>query len=342
MISMPRSSIGLVLTIGFMLLLLISIAVPETVARDDGRPPRKLSFNRDIRPILADKCFKCHGPDARQRKAKLRLDNERDAKAPAGSGSAAIVPGKIDESELYARITSEDADERMPPPNSGKSLSAGRDRPCSRHGSRKGPRTKGTGHSRRRSGPPCRPSRIGAGAAIRSTSSSWPSSKRMGSSLRPRPLGRRCSSVSALDLVGLPPSIEEVDAFLADRRERCPREAGRAAARFAALRRALGADLARRRALCRFRRIRERQVAPGVLLPRLGHRRAQPRPAVQPVHHRADCRRPDPGRHRGADRRDGVPAQLDDQRRRGHRSRAVPDGGDVRPHGLRRQGRSWA
>src|SRR5262249_58133080 len=67
----------------------------------------KVAFARDIRPILADKCFRCHGPDAKQRKGKLRLDNLRDATAPAASGSPAIVPGKPEESELYLRITAE-------------------------------------------------------------------------------------------------------------------------------------------------------------------------------------------------------------------------------------------
>ena len=105
-------------------MLLLPAGAPESVADDAVRGSAKLSFNRDIRPILADKCFKCHGPDAKQRKGKLRLDDERDAKGPAGSGSVAIVPGKVDESELYARITSQDADERMPPKDSGKSLSA--------------------------------------------------------------------------------------------------------------------------------------------------------------------------------------------------------------------------
>ncbi len=66
---------------------------------------KTVSFNRDIRPILADKCFKCHGPDARERKGKLRLDNAQDAAAPAASGSVAIVAGKLDDSELYQRIT---------------------------------------------------------------------------------------------------------------------------------------------------------------------------------------------------------------------------------------------
>ncbi len=76
-----------------------------------------LSFNRDIRPILSDTCFFCHGPDPAHREADLRLDIEADAK------DHAIVPGNLEESELIARITSSDADELMPPPESGKKLS---------------------------------------------------------------------------------------------------------------------------------------------------------------------------------------------------------------------------
>ena len=59
----------------------------------------RLEYNRDIRPILSENCFQCHGPDARQRKGKLRLDNRRDAAAPAASGNPAIVPGDLDESD---------------------------------------------------------------------------------------------------------------------------------------------------------------------------------------------------------------------------------------------------
>lgn len=76
----------------------------------------ELSFNRDIRPILSDTCFFCHGPDAEHRKADLRLDIEEFAKQDA------IEPGNASMSELIARITSSDPDELMPPPESGKHL----------------------------------------------------------------------------------------------------------------------------------------------------------------------------------------------------------------------------
>src|SRR4051812_30103406 len=76
-----------------------------------------IQFNRDVRPILADNCFPCHGPDAGKRKADLRLD-VRDAAVESG----AIAPGKPADSSLVERIFSEDADVRMPPAESNKHL----------------------------------------------------------------------------------------------------------------------------------------------------------------------------------------------------------------------------
>ena len=74
----------------------------------------KVDFNRDIRPILSDKCFRCHGPDANAREADLRLDLEDYAKADLG-GYSAIAPGDPEDSELIYRISEEDPDEVMPP-----------------------------------------------------------------------------------------------------------------------------------------------------------------------------------------------------------------------------------
>ena len=75
-----------------------------------------LDFNRDIRPILSDNCFYCHGPDEQHREADLRLDQENAAKA------GAIQPGDAAKSELFLRLTSSDPDQKMPPPDSGKEL----------------------------------------------------------------------------------------------------------------------------------------------------------------------------------------------------------------------------
>ena len=83
----------------------------------------EIDFARDIRPLLSDNCFSCHGPDARQRKAGLRLDT-RDGALADHDGVSAVVPGKPGESELIRRITAADEDDLMPPPDSGKQLDA--------------------------------------------------------------------------------------------------------------------------------------------------------------------------------------------------------------------------
>ena len=94
-------------------------------AAEPGRADSKtVDYDRDIRPILSDKCYYCHGPDKKHRKAKLRLDTkeglfgERDGIVP-------VTPGKVGDSELFYLITSKDKEERMPPIKSGKKLDAG-------------------------------------------------------------------------------------------------------------------------------------------------------------------------------------------------------------------------
>ena len=85
--------------------------------------PRLVEFNRDVRPILSDHCFQCHGPDEKQRKAELRLDTETGARADH-DGRRAIVPADLSHSELFQRITSTDDGERMPPAKFARQLSA--------------------------------------------------------------------------------------------------------------------------------------------------------------------------------------------------------------------------
>ena len=92
-------------------------AEPEVNA--DPAVPARVDFNRDVRPILSDNCFLCHGPDKNRRKGDLRLDLRDEALK-----AEAFVPGKPDESELVARILSEDPDELMPPSKSNKKLDA--------------------------------------------------------------------------------------------------------------------------------------------------------------------------------------------------------------------------
>ena len=81
-------------------------------------------FNREVRPILSNYCFKCHGPDDKTRKAKLRFDVRESALREADSGDKVIAPGKPEASDLMTRILSADPDEVMPPPSMKKELSA--------------------------------------------------------------------------------------------------------------------------------------------------------------------------------------------------------------------------
>ncbi len=82
-----------------------------------------VDFTRDIRPVLSDACFKCHGPDEAKRKAKLRLDTRQGA-LELRDGKAAVVPGSLEMSELVRRISSTDPDERMPPSGEVRRLSS--------------------------------------------------------------------------------------------------------------------------------------------------------------------------------------------------------------------------
>ena len=79
---------------------------------------RELDYNRDIRPILSDNCFRCHGPDAENQKSEFRLDTRENAIADLG-GYAGIVPGDLDASEAHHRIWEDEIlEDRMPPPES--------------------------------------------------------------------------------------------------------------------------------------------------------------------------------------------------------------------------------
>ncbi len=84
--------------------------------------PEIIEFNRDIRPVLSDNCFFCHGPDKNKREADLRLDT-KEGLLGVGDQQGALIPSKPDESELFKRIVSTDKETRMPPAKSGKSLS---------------------------------------------------------------------------------------------------------------------------------------------------------------------------------------------------------------------------
>ncbi len=102
------------------ILVLISSAKPQV--KSEGKSAPAVDFNRQILPLLSENCFACHGPDASQRKAKLRLDTKEGAFAELRSGGHAIVPGKSSESKMIEKVTAADPKDRMPPAKTGKQL----------------------------------------------------------------------------------------------------------------------------------------------------------------------------------------------------------------------------
>ncbi|MDG2382307.1 MAG: DUF1553 domain-containing protein [Pirellulaceae bacterium] len=111
-----RSQIGRALLSSCLLVILPASLVAQRSADE------VVDFNDDVRPILQERCFRCHGPDAATREAGLRLDQREGALAELESGLRAIVPADLNNSELLSRISSLDEDLRMPPEGSGESL----------------------------------------------------------------------------------------------------------------------------------------------------------------------------------------------------------------------------
>src|SRR5439155_13562701 len=116
----PRVFFGLFI-IGLTVVCLVSRQ--PTTAAPAQQPSKGVDFDREIRPILSDNCFACHGPDERQRMAGLRLDTKEGAFADRG-GYQVIVPGKASESKLYQKISAKDDAVRMPPPGFERNLTA--------------------------------------------------------------------------------------------------------------------------------------------------------------------------------------------------------------------------
>ncbi len=176
--------------------------------------PERVDFNRDIRPVLSDICFHCHGPDEEQRQADFRLDQQESAFADLGD-HLAIAPGKPDESELYLRITAEDADERMPPVDSGRQLTA------RQIGLIKKWIEQGAEWQTHWSFAPIRRPALPAVQNenwVRNPIDTFVLAQLEAHGLSPSPPADKTRLIRrvTLDLTGLPPTIAEVDAFLAD------------------------------------------------------------------------------------------------------------------------------
>ena len=176
------------------------------------------SFN-EVRRILSQNCFECHGPDAKERKSgkkPLRLDLPERATEELGSGKRAIVPGAPEKSELFTRITASDPDDLMPPPDSGKKLTAKEIELLKKW------IKQGAEYSRHWSYVPPHRSEL-----PKVSGRSWPKnaidhfilSRMEREKRKPAPEADPAALIRrvTLDLTGLPPSLAEVDAFLTDR-----------------------------------------------------------------------------------------------------------------------------
>jgi len=121
---LPRCSI--LLAVVCCCLYACSPDLPEDVAAAYQALPEKLDYNKDVKPVLSDKCFACHGPDKGKQKAGLRLDLPASAfgELPENPGKVAIDPGNLQGSELFHRILSNDPEYKMPSPESHLQLSA--------------------------------------------------------------------------------------------------------------------------------------------------------------------------------------------------------------------------
>jgi hypothetical protein len=182
-------------------------------AADSG----KISFNRQIRPILSGSCFYCHGPDEKHREAKLRLDTREGALAEH-DGVRAIVPGKPEQSELLTRILSHDKDEVMPPPSAKKPRFTEAEVALLRRWIEEGAPYEGHWAflPLQESAPPAPPTPLSAW--VRNGVDPWIVARLQKEGLSPSPEADRPTLIrrASLDLTGLLPSPEEVKAFAAD------------------------------------------------------------------------------------------------------------------------------
>jgi len=178
--------------------------------------PERVQFNRDVRPILSENCLKCHGPDARARKADLRLDTKDGTFGALEEGRFAVVPGNLEKSELWKRITTTDSDDKMPPAKSGKKLTK-QQVEVLRRWIEQGAPWQGHWAFQPLQEPPLLKPRDGS--RVRNSIDQYIQARLDEENLVPSPeadrhvLARRLT----LDLTGLPPTPQEVDAFVNDR-----------------------------------------------------------------------------------------------------------------------------
>jgi len=191
-------------------------AAADEVRPEDRSPlPDVIQFNRDVRPILSENCYKCHGPDSKAREAKLRFDTKEGIFATLDEGQVAVAPRNLAKSLLWKRISTTDRDEKMPPLKSGKKLTP-REAAILKKWIEQG--AEWQGHwafiPTQKSAAPA----VKNPAWVRNPIDAFILARLEKEGLQPSPeadpvaLIRRLS----LDLTGLPPAVAEVDEFLKD------------------------------------------------------------------------------------------------------------------------------
>jgi hypothetical protein len=178
---------------------------------------QSVEFNRDIRPILSDKCFTCHGPDAANRKTKLRFDIESGASIDLRNGKHAIVAGDPDNSEMYRRITSTDKAYRMPPAYMGRDKLTDREIQLIRDWIQQGAKWQPFWSLVAPKRPPLPV--IQTANWVRNPIDNFILSRLEREGLHPSPEADKRTLIRrvSLDLTGLPPTPAQVDAFLSDK-----------------------------------------------------------------------------------------------------------------------------
>lgn len=190
------------------------VCVLLSAAAQATDPADRVQFNRDIRPILAANCLECHGFDAGTRKGDLRLDTPEGALLDH-DGRAAVKPGKPDSSELLKRIDSSDTDIQMPPPETGKTLTA-QQRQLLRRWIEEG----AVWQKHWAFEAPVRPPLPAVSRAdwVRNPPDAFVLNRLEQTGLQPQPEADRTTLIRrvAFVLTGLPPAVSEVDEFLQD------------------------------------------------------------------------------------------------------------------------------
>ncbi len=194
-------------------LLNLLLAAPAILAAE----PAKLKYNRDVRPILNEKCFHCHGTDASHRKGELRLDLREEAMKPAESGDVALVPGNPQKSQLIARVElPHDDDDVMPPEKDGKPLTA-EEKVILRRWIQEGAEYQGHWAFLKPERAPA-PKIENPALKIHNEIDAFITDRLIKEGLQPSAEADRATLLRrvTLDLTGLPPTLEEIAAFEKD------------------------------------------------------------------------------------------------------------------------------